>query len=603
MKRRLWFVIIVSFTSLGFYNLFVRSGENGQETIRYVLSIDETSFEFFKIKIVVENTTHDRLIFHMPRWSPGAYRIRNYADYVTSIAASDKNGRRLNIQKVGEDSWQVVVGGKHLVLEYQVEPAYETWSQVALDSNYALVEGPDVFMYAEGLTDLPITIEYRVPSQWQVASPLQPQPAENTFRADNYDVLIDSPAQLGNFSRYKFDVNDVPIELVFHGGSHFNVDSFLVMVEKICDYQVDFFQEIPFDRYVFFYKLLPGRGGGGGLEHANSTTIGLSSERLALNVMSAAEVTAHEFFHVWNVKRIRPKVLETIDYTTEERTDALWFSEGVTSYYEALTLLRAGLWNSATFLNEMERQIEQLQETGDRHATSVEDASRYIWERGYLHSGISFYNKGELLGLLLDLKMRHVTGNRASLDEVMRFMNWWFAKRDLGFEEHDIEAAVSSLSHHDFSAFFEDYVAGTHELPFTEILVYAGLETDIQTSWVPSLGDVIFVGPRNRLVYLETDSPMFTAGVRRNDYLLQVDGVDVVSLSQFEEVVSRLETGSKTEIKVLTGEEEKLLAVTVGQQEVVDCEIEPLANAGDQQLAIRRGWLEGWTGLAPNNGN
>ncbi len=603
MKARLWLVIILAFISLGFYNLFVRSGESGHENIRYVLSIDEAALEFFKVKIIIENTTRDRLIFSMPRWSPGAYRIPNYSAAVATFEANGSSGKKLSVQKIGADSWQVVLAGDYLVVEYQVEPAYETWSQVALDSSYALVEGPSVFMYAAGMTALPVTVEYEVPHGWQVASPLLPLSAPNTFRAENYDVLIDSPAQLGNFSRYKFDVDNVPIELVFHGESHFSVDSFLVMVEKICDYQIDFFQEIPFERYVFFYKLLPGRGGGGGLEHANSATIGLSSERLALNVMSAAEVTAHEFFHVWNVKRIRPKVLETIDDAAEERTDALWFSEGVTSYYEALTLVRTGIWNAAGFFNEIERQIEQLQETGDRHATSVVDASRFIWERGYINSGVSFYNKGELLGLLLDLTMRNTTGNRVSLDEVMHFMNWWFAKENRGFEENDIARAVSTLSQHDFSHFFEDYVAGTSELPFAETLAYAGLSADIHTSWVPSIGEVIFVGPHNRLVYVETDSPIFNAGVRRDDSLLQVEGVEIGALSQLEDLVSQFETGSKINIGVLSGAAEKLLTVTVGKKELIDCEIELLANPSEQQLLVRRGWLAGWTGLAPNQRN
>lgn len=590
---KIWFVIFVSFSFVGFYNLFLTSAENGAPAIHYVLSVDDPHAPFFNVTIAFENPGRARLIFRMPRWSPGAYRIRNYADNVVAFAAHNRAGKKLNVQKVSEDGWQVVPSGDFLEVSYQVEPAYETWSQTALDTNYALVEGPSVFMYLDGKTHLPATVEYRVPQNWGVASPLKPLPTPNHFYADNYDVLADSPAQLGNFDRRQFQINGVPIELVFHGAAEFAVDSFLVMTQKICAYQIEFFNEIPFERYVFFYRIFPGRASGGGLEHANSTTIGLSGERLSANVLSAAEVTAHEFFHVWNVKRIRPKILEAIDYTTEERTNALWFAEGVTSYYEALTLVRTQLWSEAEFLDEMERQIEGLQQTSDRRATSVEEVSRTIWERGYLHSGVSFYNKGELLGLLLDLYMRQATGNRVSLDDVMRFKNWWFAKENVGFEESDIERAVSSLAQHDFSGFFADYVSGTQELPFAEALSFAGYEVALSSEWAASLGEVLFVGPHNRIIYLDEDSPLFAAGVRKNDYLLQVAEVDVATRSQLLELVRQFEIGAELPVKIWREGEEAFFTVKVGKKEWAECEIAPMAAPTDLQLAIRRGWLTG----------
>ncbi len=590
---KIWFVICVSFSFVGFYNLFLTSGENGAPSIHYALSVDDPYAQFFNVTIAVENPGRERLIFRMPRWSPGAYRIRNYADNVVAFAAHNRNGKKLNVQKVSEDGWQVVPSGDFLEVSYQVEPAYETWSQTALDTHYALVEGPSVLMYLDGKTHLPATVEYRVPQNWGVASPLKPLSKLNQFYADNYDVLVDSPAQLGNFDRRQFQINGVPIELVFHGAAEFAVDSFLVMTKKICEYQIEFFNEIPFERYVFFYRIFPGRASGGGLEHANSTTIGLSGERLSANVLSAAEVTAHEFFHVWNVKRIRPKILEAIDYTIEERTNALWFAEGVTSYYEALTLVRTQLWSEAQFLDEMERQIEDLQETGDRRATSVEEVSRTIWERGYLHPGVSFYNKGELLGLLLDLYLRQATSNRVSLDDVMRFMNWWFAKENVGFEESAIERAVSALAQHDFSGFFADYVSGTQELPFAEALSFAGYEVALTSEWVASLGEVLFVGPHNRIIYLDEDSPLFAAGVRKNDYLLQVADVDVATRSQLVELLRQFEIGAELPVKIWREGEEMYFTVKVGKKELAECEIEPMASPTDLQLAIRRGWLTG----------
>ncbi|HEX9654186.1 MAG TPA: PDZ domain-containing protein [bacterium] len=601
MSAKIWFAVILAFACLGFYNLFSGHSEDSAGSIHYVLSVEDQHADFFNVRIAIENPGAERLIFRMPRWAPGAYRIRDYADNVISFAAHNRQGRKLSTQKISEDGWQVISSGNYLMVEYQVEPAYETWSQVPLDTSYALVEGPSVFMYLEGKTNLPITVEYQVPLHWQVACPLKPLPQVHTFHADNYDALVDAPAQLGSFTKFQFELGGAPVELVVHGDIVFKADSFSTMVKKICEYQAKFFNEVPFDRYIFFYKVLPGRGSGGGLEHANSTTIGLAGDRLAENVLSAAEVTAHEFFHVWNVKRIRPRALEDIDYTAEERTGALWFSEGVTSYYEALTLMRAGLWREDDFINEMERQIEGLQENADRHQTSVEEASWNIWDRGYIHSGVSFYNKGELVGMLLDLKMRQVTRNRVCLDDVMRFMNWWFAKEDVGFAENDIRRAVNALTQHDFSDFFAEYVSGTTELPYEEALAFAGLDVSLTTDSVASIGELIFVGPRNRVVYVETGSPVHTAGVRKNDCLLQLQGVDITAFSQLEERVSEFETGMGVEVKVLREGVEMTLPVQVGKKELADCEIEPMKKVTELQLTIRRGWLEGRAGTSPND--
>jgi predicted metalloprotease with PDZ domain len=595
MKKQLLFPVTLALLILGFYQARMVANEADGKVINYSLRVDEHNYEFFTVQISLEPANSRPVIFRMPRWAPGAYRIRDYAGNVRSFRAFNEKHQELSVQKISSDGWQVVPLGRGIRVEYEVEPAYESWSQVALDSAYALVEAPAVFMYVEGETDRPILVSYTLPRGWKVASPLQPKDKQ-VFYADNYDIFVDAPTQLGNLKGYRFTTKGVPIDLVFHGDIEFAADSFQVMVEKICEYQTDLFGEAPFERFVFFYKLLDGPYGGGGLEHANSTTIGLSSERLAENILSAAEVTAHEFFHVWNVKRIRPTVFTQFDYTKEARTKSLWFLEGVTSYYEALTLVRTRLWNEQIFLDELERQIEMLQETAERKKVSVEQASWQIWERGYSHIGLSFYNKGELLGLLLDLKIRHDTHNRFSLDDLLLFMNWWFAKQNIGFEEEDIRRAVNAISRKNYSLFFENYVAGTEELPYAETLNFAGLNVSIASDSIPSIGDIIFVGPRNRVVFIADDSPAKSAGLLKGDYLLELGGASITSHSQLNDLVNQYEFGSKVELKVLRTEEELNLPVTIGKKVLVDCEIEPIADPTELQLTIRKGWLQGWTG-------
>ncbi|MFQ5863679.1 MAG: M61 family metallopeptidase [bacterium] len=596
IKRILLFCAAVGFIYAGINYSFNNTTQNDFEKILYTLSVDENGFEYFHVSIEIDNLDSSFLNFRMPRWAPGAYRLREYFKNVRNFKAFDRSGKNLEVQRISEDAWQVRNSNSYVLVEYDVKPAFEFWSERTLDSTYALVQGPGVFMYLEGEMSTPILVKYNLPDGWKIASPLKQINGKNLFYAEGYDRFIDAPTQLGYFKQYGFELEDVPFELIVYGNADFSVDSFLVMVKDICQYQINLFRDIPFEKYIFFYKLLSGHRRGGGLEHFNATTIGFSRERLAQTVFSAAEVTAHEFFHVWNVKRIRPKVLGPFDYTKEARTSALWFCEGVTSYYELLTLVRTKIWSKKKFIDELEKQIEILQETPDRHLTSAERASWSIWERGYGHSGVSFYNKGQILGWLIDIKIRQATNNRFSLDDVMRFMNWWFAKENVGFEPGDIKRTINAISQTDFSEFFDKYVSGTVELPYEKILAYAGLNIQIQGKWVPNIGNFYFVGPRNRVVIVEANSPVEEAGLRRRDLILAIDGKDVSEIGEINEIVNAKEIGAQLVLKVLRDGVELNLPVEVGKKEEIECEIEAMNNPTGLQLNIQEGWLEGWTG-------
>ena len=595
IKRIVFYLFTGGLVGLSFFSWSLESNENGSEKIFYTLTIDDKGFEYFHVSIKIENVDSESIILRMPLWSPGAYRLREYPKNVRNVCAYDKTGKELTVEKISEDGYRIESSGNYVLLEYDVKFTFDFWSGNNLDSTYALVQGSSVFMYVAGKKSLPILVKYVLPEGWAIVSPLKQITESELYYAETYDIFIDAPAQLGYFKKYTFTLQDVPFHLVFDGNTKFAADRFLDMVHDICEYQIDLFGEIPFESYIFFYKLLHGRQGGGGLEHLNSTTIGLSSLRLAKDVTTAAEVTAHEFFHVWNVKRIRPKWFGPFDYTKEVRAKALWFCEGVTSYYAALTLVRTNIWSQENFIEELEKQIERLQQTSERHEIGVERASWSIWERGYSYPGLSFYNKGLILGVLIDLAIRHATKNRLSLDDVMRFMNWWFAKEDVGFEPGDIKRAINAISQRDFSEFFNKYVSGTVELPYDKLLAFAGLNVVIKTEWLPYMGNVLFVGPRNRVVTVEANSPVEEAGLKRRDYILDVDGAEVSSSRELREIAKTKKIGSELILKVLRDKVELNLTVEVGKKAKVDCEIKTIEHPTELQLKIRKGWLEGWT--------
>ena len=572
------------------------AGDNHHHSVQqahYTYSVNDRNPAFADVRIELIGKRIESPVLRMPRWTPGAYRIREFADQVDKFRASGEAEAALPFERPDESGWRISGTADTLVVEYEVEYAYQSWS-AGVEHNYVLVEGPSTFMYVDGQQNHPVTVSYRVPGGWEVVSPLERVDAR-TFVAADFHHLVDAPAQLGELFQRTFSLDDARVDLVFHGDAQFDTSGFVAMVEEICRYQTSFFEEIPFKRFVFFYRLLPGRRGGGGLEHANSTTIGLSAARLSENILSAAEVSAHEFFHVWNVKRIKPSAYSVLDYDRKVRINSLWFVEGVTSYYEALTVLRTGLWSPDEFFNEMEDQIATLELARQSERVSVEDVSWSIWERGYGFPGVSFYNQGEVAGLLLDLLIRDASQNETSLDDVMRELNDEFGKTGKGFEPGDILTAVNSAGSSDFGDFFEACVSGTDPMPYETALAAAGLRLDMNVLRKPDAGDLAFVGPRNRVVNVEHTSPLDRAGVKLNDYLVAVDGEPVNSFSQWLRCIRAHEIDDILVLEIERDSRPLALPVKLESKNLVECEIEPLPQTTDLQNEIRDGWLEGWT--------
>lgn len=587
--------LLFSLTAAFFFQSFLKSNPDGITSVHYTFTANPKHPNKSKVSLKIADVKTSALTLRMPRWAPGSYRMREFAYNVSDIKAWDDGGNLLELQKYGADGWSFETNGASVQVEYDVEYAFQPWS-ARFDSSYMLVEGPATFVYVDNYRKVPVGVTYQIPDDWQVISPLPDGPAEGEFVARNYDILVDAPAQLGKFEVKTFELGNAQVQLVFSEEANFSRNVFTEMVRQICAYQAGLFNEIPFDKYIFFYRILPGFRSGGGLEHWNSTTIGLSAERLNLDVITAAEVTAHEFFHVWNVKRVRPAVLWDIDYGSEARTSALWFLEGVTSYYEALTVLRTGLWTERAFLDEMAFQITRLQQTSERGLISVETASREIWERGYGYPGVSFYNKGEILGMLLDLKIRQITQNHQSLDDVMRKMNEKYGKRQRGFREEDIESNVTEIAGEDFSPFFDAYVSGTTELPYSEFFDYAGISIDLATTEVPAIGAVVFGGPRNRVFSVEQGSALDQVGLERNDYLLSLAGTKITSTRSWRATVNKCRIGENVDLRIWRNGGELILPVKVGKRLKVDCALQPTHDSSELQLAIRNGWFSGHTG-------
>ncbi len=564
------------------------------EQLSYSLSIDQELYKRFNVTIHIRNSDKTRLVVSMPIWLPGSYHVENFGKNVLDFKATNDIGDPVRAIQLSQNDWEVLSEGVHnLVVSYKVQAEEHGFMGPALDSLGALVQGASTWMYIRGLENLPRTVHITPADSWQIATGLEPTADPQEFQCQNYDELADCPILIGHLIDTTFFYMGKAHEIYFRGEADFSLAKFTVMVEKIVRYQTGLFGGAPYHRYVFQYTILPGHKGGGGLEHRNSTSIGLSALKLLGDVNSAANITAHEFFHLWNVKRITSDQLMPLRYDREARMQSLWWLEGVTSYYADLTLVRTGIWTRRDFLDDQEKEIEILLDNPDRHNTSVAQASWDIWENGYYSSKISYYNKGMLVGLLLDVMVRKVTANEKSLDDVLRYLYQNYAQKGKGVADDDLQTVIEKLTQKDFGPFFDRYVTGLVELPFRDVLALAGLDVQINMQDYPTIGPLRFLSKKNRIYSIGATSAAAKAGLRRDDQLVWADGEKITGDEMLAKLIRKKKVGAILTLKAKRDGALITFEVPVEKYQKAGCSIKLIKNASAEQIKIRNGLLNG----------
>ena len=405
--------------------------------------------------------------FFIPAWAPGHYKITNFQENIRELTASDSSGRKVQLSHPSPREW-VITGSSAgpLTLRYTVagdELGLGIFG-VHVDSRTAFINGPAAFIYAQNRKSESIELSVKVPSTWQIACPLDR--AENgNFRAEDYDELVDSPIQLGEMQRRSFNVEGRPIETIWVLPDEPIACDITVETERlrlISESAVKLMAATPFRRYIFFVHLNP-TGFNGGLEHRASSVLAIAN-RPNLEVDHLA---AHEIFHAWNGKIIRPAVLGPFDYQRAAPTGNLWFVEGVTDYFASHILFRSGLISATQLVDEFTAQVTQLQISRARRDATMEVASREIWNSntdGF--KDLSIYNKGYLAGLLLDCMLRSSTQGRSTLLALMEDLYARCVATSVGYSEDDIRKAVSRLAGTDCTAAYSAITRSTSELPY-----------------------------------------------------------------------------------------------------------------------------------------
>src|SRR5687768_5243632 len=478
-------------------------GQNGFTNIAFTVSMPRPHTHLFEIDVSIKReglvAVPAEELLVMPVWTPGSYLVREFERHVQDFAATDATGQQLKWEKINKNTWRVVTNrSRDWRATYKVYANELSVRTSELNSSHAYWNNANLLMYLEGFLTSPSTVRVVAPDVWKVATGLPGVPGQrNTFRAENFDVLYDSPFEVSNFKSILFNVKGVPHRIVIDGEGNYDPERMRRDVQKIVETQIELMGgEIPYRDYTFILHLRPNASGG--LEHANSTSLGYSpfgftalpGDRATSASPNAPQQTpeyrgflslvSHEFFHVWNVKRIRPDALGPFDYTKENYTKLLWVAEGITSYYENLILRRAGLITDKEFLSAFAASVQSFQRRPGRREMSAEEASYETWIKYYrqdensVNSQVDYYDKGAILGLLLDLEIRRLSKGTKSLDDVMRHLYTEFYKKDRNYTPSDFQKVSELMAGASLEDFFAKYVRGREELDCSASLAAAG---------------------------------------------------------------------------------------------------------------------------------
>lgn len=505
----------------------------GAQVVRYEVSVPDPSVRAFHVKAEFPATGKDTLYLSLPAWSPGSYEIQNYARYVYRFGARDPSGRELFWDRVDKDTWRVPTG-RHpsVAVEFDFLADTVDLSLARVADAFGVFLGTNLFLYEEGRLDRPAEVRFTLPRDWRVTTALRGRGP--LYAAAEYHELADAMTFVGRYALDSVRVDGRWIRLaVWPGVSYTSAVSrnLRMSIERLVAVQNKLMGGPPYDVYTIFFNVVdPEVPFGGGLEHSTSQFDILPEPAFAERDGTLGDfvvpLLSHEFFHLWNVKRIRPAQLWPYDYEREQYTPLLWWSEGVTDYYADLSSLRAGLWTEQQFLDNVGRNIEI--ELAAPAPWSVEDGSLATWiHEVFINSSQLYYQKGSLLGTLIDISIRDATDNAHGLDEVMRSLYTDFYKLGKGFTTADLLGLLRQAGLPDVQGLYDRYINGREPLPYDSVFARAGMAVRRDSVAEFALGVQLSLTPEREIAVerVQEGGTAHGAGVRPGDILLKLGNI------------------------------------------------------------------------------
>lgn len=566
--------------------------------INYTVSMSKPWTHLLEVEMRVKSSSAlgAKTEIVMPVWTPGSYLIREYARHVQDFAAKDANGNTLFWEKTDKNNWQITTkGAKEIVVTYKVYANELTVRTNELNSEHAFFNNAALLMYPKGQLAAPSTVRVIPYGNWKVATGLPKiQGQENTFRAENFDILYDSPFEVSDFKETSFNVRGVPHRIVITGEGNYDLPKMAVDFAKIVEEGAKMFGDIPYKDYTFIINLR----GGGGLEHLNSTALQWNRFGFTTRYIPFLSLVAHEHFHAWNVKRIRPDALGPFDYERENYTKLLWVAEGGTAYYQDLLLQRAGLMSDKEFLAGKVGQMQDLQSRPGRFQTSLEEASWDAWIKYYrqdensVNNQISYYDKGEVVNMLLDFEIRKSSNGAKSLDDVYRYLYDEFSKKNKNFTPEDFQKVSEKMAGKSLDDFFSKYVRGRAEVDYNAILGGLGLMLSKGSGReLAYLGaNLAQQGDRLTISSLPADTPAYEQGLNTGDQIIAIDG-NRASQQFLQTYLSEKKSGDKIKLTVFRFDQLMNFDITLGGRATPNYRITAVSNPTEEQKKLYRQYM------------
>jgi len=618
MKNKLlYFFLLTLWTVLGYGPASATTYDDTAPApeITYTLSMPQPATHYFDVEMTLRNVAgltnlkkNGYIDLKMPVWTPGSYLIREYAKNVEAFRATSgppsRAGAALPVEKIRKNTWRISTTSDDITVRYRVY-AYELTVRTSfLDDSHGYVNGASMFLFHDALKSQPAQLIVQPAKGWnKVSVALKPAAGSAGFTYDvpDYDLLVDSPIEIGNHRTFTFTASGVPHTVAQYGEVNYNEQRLAADYKRVCETAASLIGEHPCTNYTFIVH--HSGPGGGGLEHQNSTTLQTNRQAYATeaNYKGFLTLVAHEYFHLWNVKRLRPIALGPFDYENENYTKALWEAEGFTSFYEDYILRIAGFHTPEQYLTVVANEINGIENQPGNRVQSVAESSFDAWIKYYRpnenssNSTISYYSKGSVLASLLNLSILASTNGEKNLSNAMKLLyNKYYKEQKRGFRDDELKQALEQVGGTNLDAFFNKYVNGTEAIDYASFFEPVGLRlvNTNENAQNPYLGVATGLNPANgrqTITSVRRGSSAEQAGLSVGDEILAIDSVRVTE--DVNKLMTVFKAGNTFKMIINRSGLLRELPVTIARLPLVAYRLEAIPNQTDKQKALYNKWL------------
>lgn len=568
--------------------------------ISYTVTFPEAQAHYADVEMDISGIAQNALDLKLPVWTPGSYLVREFAKNIESFTAS-ANDQAIDATKISKNTWHINTKGLSAVtVKYRVYCFEISVRTSFIDASHGFLSTSGIFLYPDKMLNTPSTIKIVPFKGWTtVSTSLEAVNGDQfTRHSPNYDILFDSPIEVGTQDVFGFNASGVKYEVCMVGGGNYDKEKLKVDMAKIIEQETAVFGENPNKHYVFI--VLNNQRSGGGLEHLSSTVLGASRDNYSnpSGYRNFLSLVAHEHFHLWNVKRLRPIALGPFDYDNENYTTDLWIAEGFTAYYQNLILRHAGIIAPDAYLTTVTNEINTIENQPGAKIQPLAEASFDAWIKSYrpnensINTGISYYDKGAAVGMLLDLEIINDTKGKNSLDDVMKYLyNTYYKEKKRGYTDAEFKQGLEKFAGKNLDEFYKNYIYGVTTLDYNKYLGYAGYKATDEAAGTndPSLGIITMEQNGKKFVTaVLRGGAGWIDGINVNDELTAIDGAPITDIST---MLNGKKVGDKITVTVMRDGLPITLQVTLLRNNRMKYKVDSLPDVTPAQMVVRKKWL------------